>query len=482
MAFDIDFTMTVGGRAVETSGRHDVLNPANEQVIAQAPLCTKDQLDLAVAAARRAFPGWRDAGWDERRGQVAALGDVVLANLDPLTRMLTAEQGKPLGDAEAELRRAAEWLVGTAGLSLPDSINEDNGVRRSVTRHVPIGVVGAIAPWNFPVALAIWKIAPALMAGNSVVLKPSPFTPLTTLRLGGLLAAHLPEGVLNIVSGSDDLGAWMTAHPGIDKISFTGSTQTGRQVMAGAAPTLKRLTLELGGNDAAIVLPDVNVADVAPKLFWAGFRNAGQICIASKRLYVHEQVYSALAEALSAYAATVRVGNGAEPGTQIGPVQNAPQYRRVRDLVDEAAAQGFRFLSGGSQWEGPGYFQPVTLVDNPPEDSRIVREEQFGPILPLIRVGSVDEALARANRSEFGLGASVWSGDIDEAERLAGRLEAGTVWINEEPVTSPLAPFAGHKQSGVGVENGIPGLAAYTNTQTIVTRRAAGRPDGSTVT
>jgi len=317
----------------------------------------------------------------------------------------------------------------------------------------------------------MFKLAPALLAGNTVVLKPSPFTPLTTLKIGEILRDVLPPGVLNIVTGGDALGPWMTSHPGIDKVSFTGSTQTGRKVMESAASTLKRVTLELGGNDAAIVMPDVDVAAVAEQLFWAAFRNTGQICIATKRMYVHKDIYEPLKEALVAYAVTVKMGDGAEQGTQMGPIQNKLQYARVLDLIADAKAKGYKFLIGGETSTAPGYFVPVTIIDNPPEDSRIVQEEQFGPVLPLLKFDDLDEVIGRANASDYGLGGSVWSADEDKALEIASRLATGTVWINESQHLSPLAAFGGHKQSGVGVEGALEGLLEYTNTQTVFVKK-----------
>jgi aldehyde dehydrogenase (NAD+) len=242
--------------------------------------------------------------------------------------------------------------------------------------------------------------------------------------------------------------------------------------MASAADSLKRITLELGGNDAAIVMPDVDVEKVAEQLFWAAFRNTGQICIASKRMYVHKDVYEPLKKAIADYAATVKMGDGAEQGTQLGPIQNRQQYQRVLELIADAKANGYPFLIGGEASTAPGYFVPITILDNPPENARIVQEEQFGPVLPLLKVDSIEEALERANASEYGLGGSVWSSDIDAALAVGERLQTGTVWINETQHLSPLVSFAGHKQSGLGVENGIDGLLEYTNTQTIVVRKS----------
>jgi aldehyde dehydrogenase (NAD+) len=468
-----DYTMTIGGKAVAGETSFAVLNPANEQVIGQAPDCSPAQLDAAVAAARAAFPAWSATPIDQRRQALLGIAGVLAGNVEELKRLLTAEQGKPHADAMGDILGGAYWCQATSSLDLPVTVTEDTDERRGETRHVPIGVVGAIAPWNFPIILAMFKVAPALLAGNTVVLKPSPFTPLTTLRLGELLRGVLPDGVLNIVTGGDDLGPWMTSHPGIDKVSFTGSTQTGRKVMASAASTLKRVTLELGGNDAAIVMPDVDVAQVAEQLFWAAFRNTGQICIATKRMYVHKDIYEPLKDALVAYAATVKMGNGAEQGTQLGPIQNKLQYQRVLDLIEDAKSKGYKFLIGGEKSEAPGYFVPVTIIDNPPESSRIVQEEQFGPVLPLLKFDDLDEVIGKANATEYGLGGSVWSADEDRALEIAARLATGTVWINESQHLSPLAAFGGHKQSGVGVEGALEGLLEYTNAQTIFVKKKA---------
>jgi acyl-CoA reductase-like NAD-dependent aldehyde dehydrogenase len=329
-------------------------------------------------------------------------------------------------------------------------------------------------PWNFPVLLAIWKIGAALLTGNTMVLKPSPYTPLTALRLGELLRETLPPGVLNIVSGGDALGPRMSSHPGLDKISFTGSTATGRKVMESAAASLKRLTLELGGNDAAIVLDDANVAEIAEPLFWAAFTNSGQVCVATKRLYVHDAVYDELLAALGEIAARVNVGDGAQQGTKIGPVQNRAQFERVKGIIANSRASGHRFAAGGEVADGQGYFVPVTLVDNPPESSRVVQEEAFGPVLPVLRYSDLDEVIARANASEDGLGGSVWTSDPARGADVAVRLETGTVWINSAQGLLPFAAFAGHKQSGFGVENGVEGLMEFTVPQTIYVPTAKG--------
>lgn len=316
MEFNNNYHMLIGGELVAAEARLDVVNPANEQVIACVPDAGAAELDAAVAAARKAFPGWAATPIAERKAMLDALADSIFANVDGFKRLLTAEQGKPHHEAQGEIMGAGYWLKAYTALDLPETVNEDSDERLSITRHVPLGVVGAIAPWNFPMILAMFKVAPGLLAGNTMVLKPSPFTPLCTLKFAELAKEILPAGVLNVITGGDHLGPLMTAHPGFDKISFTGSTQTGRRVMASAAPTLKRVTLELGGNDAAIVMPDVDVEKIAEQLFWAAFTNNGQICIATKRMYIHKDIYEPLRDALVAYARTVKVGDGSEQGTQ----------------------------------------------------------------------------------------------------------------------------------------------------------------------
>jgi len=465
--FDCDYVMTIDGEQVSSSGTFAVLNPANEEIIARVPDCTREQLDATISAAARVFPLWKAAPISTRKEILHTISDRLEANADQFMSLMTREQGKPHADAKGEMLRSALWFREFAKKDLPVAIYEENG-RRFESRHVPLGVVAAITPWNFPVALAAWKIAPALLAGNTVVWKPSPFTPLCALKLGELLVDILPRGVLNVISGGDRLGPWLTEHPRVNKVAFTGSTATGRRVMQSAAMNLKRITLELGGNDPAIVLPDVDIPATAEKIFWVAFRNSAQFCIAAKRVYVHEQIYDTFSKALVDYARTVKVGNGAEAGTKLGPIQNRPQFERVNALIGEAKSTGLKFLLGGETRPGPGYFMPVTIIDNPPEESRVVTEEAFGPVLPLLKFKDVDEVIRRANNSDYGLSASVWSKDLDQARAIAERLECGTVWLNTVQILSPHAAFGGHKQSGIGVEHALEGLLEYTNIQTIV--------------
>ena len=462
----------IDGEMVTIGRTLDVINPATEEVIGQVPACGKKELDLAVAAARKAFKTWKATPVEERRAAIQAIAAAIKDNAEELYRLLTREQGKPHHQAQMEIYGAAGLAGAQAGLNLDEVINQDDATRLSRTRRVPVGVVGGIVPWNFPVMMAVQKIVPAILSGCTIVLKPSPFTPLTTLRIAELIKDLAPPGVVNIITGSDELGPLITEHPDIDKITFTGSTATGKKVMAGASKDLKRITLELGGNDASIVLPDADVAKVAEQLFWSSFTNAGQICVAAKRIYIHEDIYDEMSAAIADYARHVTVGNGAHQGTGVGPIQNKKQFDRVCELIEDAKDNGYKFLLGGDvDPSGTGYYVPITILDNPPEDARIVAEEQFGPVMPLMKFATTEEAIERANASEYGLAGAVWTSDPDKGVAVAEQLETGTVWVNEFLHISPLAPFGGHKQSGFGAEYGIEGLKEFTYPQVITVKR-----------
>jgi len=462
MDFTNDYTLTIDGAAVDTATRVDVINPATGKVFASAPSAGQAELDLAVAAATRALPAWKALGWEGRRDLLVKAAKAIEPQLDQFTALFVAEQGRPTALAKGEVQMGAWWLKSVARQDLPNEIVEDSDTRQVIVKHEPLGVVAAIVPWNFPFLLAMWKIAPALLAGNTMVLKPSPYTPLCSLKLAELWRDILPAGVYNVISGDDALGPLMTAHPGFAKISFTGSTATGKRVMEAASRDLKRITLELGGNDAAIVLPDVDVAEVAPKLFFGSFYNSAQVCIATKRLCIHDDIYDEMLGAFHRLAKEAVIGDGAQQGVQYGPVQNRAQYDRVRSLIEGARAEGLTLLQGADVPEGDGYFIPITLVDNPPENAAVVTEEAFGPILPLLRFSDIDDVVARANNCDYGLAGAVWSKDIDAAVAVADRMETGTVWINDNFQNGPHIPFAGAKQSGFGVENGAEGLREYT--------------------
>jgi acyl-CoA reductase-like NAD-dependent aldehyde dehydrogenase len=461
-----DLGMTIDGRAAKAESEFDVVNPATGKPFATCPDATRTQLDEAMAAAERAFPGWSTDEAARRRALVAC-ADALAAAASDIGRVLTREQGKPLPRAVEELMGASVWFRATAGLPLEPEILQDDDSLRIELHRKPLGVVGAITPWNFPVLLAVWKLAPALLAGNTVVLKPSPFTPLSSLAMGAALRESLPPGVLNVVTGGDELGRWITEHPAVRKISFTGSVATGKKIAAAAAPDLKRVTLELGGNDPAIVLGDVDPRQVAEKLFWGAFANSGQICVAIKRLYVEEQIYPAVVRELGEIARRVRVGDGLTDGVELGPVNNAPQLARVRELVDDAVAAGGRCVTGGSPTDGEGYFFEPTIVTDVSDGARLVDEEQFGPALPVMPFRDVEDAIDRANATHFGLGGSVWSSDTGRATELARRLQCGTGWVNQHLNLVPHAPFGGSKWSGIGYENGPWGLAAFTEYQVI---------------
>jgi acyl-CoA reductase-like NAD-dependent aldehyde dehydrogenase len=469
---DQRFTMTIDGVAVPGSEELAVTDPSTGDLFVRVPDCTRDELDRAVDAARRALPGWKATSYRSRQESLGRIAAVLEKHGDEIASLIVKEQGKPFPAAQGEIRSGLRWSRGIAALELPVRVAEDTPERRVEVHRVPIGVVGAIAPWNYPIVQACWKILPAILAGNTVVLKPSPYTPVATLRLGELLRDALPPGVLNVISGSDRLGPWMTEHPGIDKISFTGSTATGRLVMRSAAATLKRLTLELGGNDAAIVLADADIEKAVEGLTWGAMRNAGQICSATKRIYVHDSIYDRFSEAFARRVASVRFDRPDAGDAEVGPVQNETQFDRVHAILADSRSEGHVFLLGeAASGFDSGYLIRPVIIDNPPDDSRIVVEEQFGPVVPLLRFSEVGEVIDRTNATQYGLGVSIWSADLDRGRELGMAIECGTVWINETQYVSPDFPFGGHKQSGMGAENGIEGLLAYTETQTLVLRR-----------
>jgi acyl-CoA reductase-like NAD-dependent aldehyde dehydrogenase len=408
---------------------------------------------------------------DERRALILKIADRLEENIGELAQLLSEEQGKPIEGfaglgAMFELGGSLAWIRYTASLDLPVEVIQDNDEARIEVHRKPVGVVGSITPWNYPLLITCWHIIPGLLAGCTVVAKPSEYTPLTVLKAMHLISDLLPPGVVNIVTGKGELGAAISSHSDIDKIVFTGSTRTGKRIMEAAADNLKRLTLELGGNDAAIVLPDTNVAEAAGKIFATAMINNGQTCAALKRLYVHEDIYEEMCEALAGIAGSVKTGPASE-SPDFGPIQNKMQYDRVCELAESAKADGATFLTGGEPMPGPGYFFPVTIVKDIPESSRLVQEEPFGPILPVVSFSDVEDALEKANAVSVGLGGSVWSSDVAVAQKLASRLECGTAWVNNHAMIQPDAPFGGVKQSGVGVEFGRYGLVEYTNIQTL---------------
>ena len=463
------YTLTIGGKPVTTTKTFNVLNPADETVVAACPEGTTALVDEAVESARRAFPSWAALPDAERVAKLLAIADLVEKHHTELSELVTREQGKTQSGpgANLEVGGAVAWTRVTAGLSIPEETIQDDKSGKIVLRRKPVGVVASITPWNWPLMIAVWHIMPAIRVGCTVVLKPSPFTPLSTLRLVELMNQILPPGVINSVTGGVEVGNHLTNHSGIDKIVFTGSIATGKKVMGSAAQNLKRVTLELGGNDAGIVLPGTNIEPLLEKLFWGCFINAGQTCAALKRLYVHQDQHDEIVKKFSEYVAKIPVGNGLDPKNLIGPVSNKMQLDKVSAYVDDARARGATIVTGGVRPNAPGFFYPLTVISNAADDMRVVKEEQFGPVIPIVKYKTVDEAIKRANSLDVGLGGSVWGNDPEEAAQYASQLECGTAWVNQHGTLHPMAPFGGVKCSGIGVEFNVDGLKEYTTVQVV---------------
>ena len=456
-----DFRMLIDGELVEGATTFDVVNPATGTSFAHCPKADRAMIDRAVAAAKRAFPAWSATPIEERAALVDKLADALEARAGEFASLLTSEQGKPLDQAMFEMMGSIYTLRAFAAMRVEPKTLRDEGGNTVIEHRTPLGVVAAITPWNFPVILLINKLGPALVTGNTMVAKPAPTTPLTSLLLGEICRDILPAGVVNIVCDQNDLGEALTTHPDVDKVAFTGSTATGKKVMAAAAQGVKRVTLELGGNDAAIVLDDVNPRQVAQKVYGGAMANAGQICVAIKRAYVPEPMYDEFCDELARLAREAVVDDGAKQGTQVGPIQNKMQFDKVKALLDDAKERG-TVLAGGEPLDRPGYFIPPTIVRDLDDSAPLVREEQFGPVLPVLKYDDIDDVIARANDSEFGLGGTVWGKDLKRATDVAKRIDSGTVWVNQYLAIDANIPFRGSKQSGLGGELGEAGLHEYT--------------------
>jgi acyl-CoA reductase-like NAD-dependent aldehyde dehydrogenase len=465
-----EYRLLIGG-SLETSPQWlDVVNPATGRTFVRVPKATQAQLEQAVSAAKKAFTSWSKTPLKERRERLLRVAERIHENLDHIAVQLTCEQGKTLEAAKQEIQIAEAFCRHYAPMEFPVQVIEDSPTQRIEIHRKPLGVVAAITPWNFPFLIAVYKMAPAVLAGNTVIIKPAPTTPVTTLLLGHLICDLFPPGVVNTLVDDNDLGAQLTAHPDVAKISFTGSTATGKKVMSNAAPSLKRLTLELGGNDAAIVLEDADPKEIAPQIFNAAFFNSGQVCIAIKRLYVHERIYGQMCDELRTLTERAVVGDGMAPGTQFGPLQNRMQYLKVCRLIEETRDKGTIFATGKVP-NSSGYFVPITIVRDIEEGTRLVDEEQFGPVLPVIRYSDIGDVIARANASSYGLGGSVWSGNAQRAQEVALQLGSGTVWVNQHLAFGPHIPLPGAKESGIGVEFGREGLLEYTGMQVLNIRK-----------
>ena len=458
---------SISNRSADAS--FNVLNPSTGQIIGQTANMGNEELNIAVESAKSAFPHWSSLTDGELKEKCLAITKKIEDHSEELAKLITLEQGKPLNGLGSrwEVGAAVAWAGYTSNLSIPVKILQDNTDGKVELHRKPLGVIGSITPWNFPILIAIWHVIPALRTGNTVVIKPSPNTPLSTIRLIEIMQEVLPPGVINVVTGDDqefNLGAAMSAHPDIRKIVFTGSCATGIKVMKTAADSMKRLTLELGGNDAGIVLPDVDPNAIAEGLFWGAFINNGQTCAAMKRLYVHESVYDAVCESLVEFAKKIPVGDGMNESSILGPIQNKAQFDKVSRLISEAKQQG-KVLLGGEP--GKGLFYPPTIISDLRNGDSLVDEEQFGPVLPIVKYSNIDEAIRLANDSPNGLGGSIWSSNIETAKSIANQLECGSVWINKHGAIQPNAPFGGVKSSGIGVEFSDEGLMEYTDIQVI---------------
>ncbi|MFM2405690.1 MAG: hypothetical protein RL223_3570 [Pseudomonadota bacterium] len=456
-----------------------VVDPATDLEIARAPDSAAADVDLAVRSARRAF---EDSAWSlmrpaDREAVLYRLSTLIEAHADELSALETLQSGKLQGIARmvdvgagAEfVRYMAGWATKIEGQTMQPSIGFPPGVQyHSWTRREPVGVVAAIVPWNFPLAIALWKVAPALAAGCTVVLKPSPETPLTALRLAELaLEAGLPPGALNVVCGGAEAGAALTTHPGVAKISFTGSTATGQHIARSAADALTRLTLELGGKSPLIVLADADVDKAAQGAAMGIFFNQGQVCTAGSRLLIHRSRFDAVVERLAHAAEGMKLGSGFDPSVQLGPLVSQRQMARVLACIDSARQEGATVLTGGRRHGSTGCFvQPTVLVDVN-AGMRAVREEIFGPVVCAQPFDTVDEAVRLANDSPYGLAASIWSDDLSAVHRLIPRLEAGTVWVNCHNMLDNNLPLGGVKRSGVGKDLGRAAVESCTELKSV---------------
>ncbi len=478
-----DALMLIDGAWVAaSSGRtFDVFDPATENLLARVAAADATDVDRAVRAAQRAFEGeWASFTPMARERLLHRLADLVEANAEELAQLETLNNGKPLTQARTRdlpatvnrLRYMAGWASKLEGRTLRPSLQVPDAEFLAYTVREPVGVVGQIVPWNFPLMMAVGKLAPALAAGCTCVLKPAEQTPLTALRLGELIVeAGFPKGVVNIVTGlGETAGAALVAHPLIKKIAFTGSTAVGKLIGQRAMTDLKRVSLELGGKSPVIIGPDADLDAAIRGAAQAIFYNQGQVCIAGSRLYVAAPIYQRVLDGVADIARSMRLGPGLDPNTQLGPLVSKEQMQRVLGYIEKGRSDGGRVLAGGSRLESQGYFVQPTVFADLPANSACMREEIFGPVLAASAYRSVDDIAAIANDTPFGLAASIWTRDISFAHRLAKRIQAGTVWINCHGLLDPTMPFGGYKQSGIGRENGADGVELYTERKTVLVK------------
>jgi len=469
----------IDGKSVPAigGGAFDTINPSTGRRLAQVARGESADIDIAVAAARRALEGpWGRFKPFDRQQVMLRLADIVERNYDELALLDTLDMGGPISRTILGRRRAVALLRFYAGLATSvhgDTIaNSAPGDVFSYTLKEPVGVVGAINPWNGPIGLAIWKICPVLASGCTIVLKPAEQAPLSPLRLAEMcMEAGIPPGVVNVVTGLGDAGAALAAHPGVDKIAFTGSTEIGQKIVRASAGNLKRMSMELGGKSPNIIFADADLDAAVPGAAMAVFQNSGQICSAGTRMFVQRGVYDEFVEKVAAYAKALRVGDPLEPDTQLGPVVSSERLERVTNYLDIGKAQGARTAAGGARLTGgalgAGYFVPPTVFADVKDDMRIAREEIFGPVLSALPFDDIDDAITRANDSVYGLAAGVWSKNVDTVHRVARALRTGTVWANCYQVMDPAVPFGGYKMSGFGRESGVEHMQEYLQTKAV---------------
>lgn len=463
------FTNFVNGEARGSKESYYGVNPSTEERLWDVPVATQEDVHDAVNAAQLAFPSWSKTSFEDRCSLLKDFAASIRKYEKDFVDLIKKETGKPHDLAIREVQSSCENLTGPTTFTLPEERIEDD-TKTAVTRWVPVGVSAAICPWNFPLVLLASKVAPAMLAGCCMIVKPSPYTPYSALKF--VEAAHriFPPGVLQVLGGDDRLGPSLVSHPGIQKISFTGSIATGKKIMESAAKTLKRVTLELGGNDAAIVCPDVDIPKVAPMVCMSAFKNTGQICVASKRIYIHEEIYQPFLKAMAEFAKKLKVGDPFDADIDLGPIQNGMQFDKVQEFFDDCEANGYDFVTGGRECTphiGKGYFITPTIVANAPNDSKLVGEEPFGPIIPAQPWKDEADVVRRTNDTKTGLGATVWGKDLERTERIARQLEVGSIFINSVLRPDWRVYFSGHKESGIGGERGLQGILAYCNAQAI---------------
>ena len=457
----------IQGKATQFS----IINPANEQVITQISSASLDQVDAAVASAEDAFQQWKQVDDQMINTLFLKIAEDIRLEANAIARLITLEQGKPFALAQTEVATSLYWIEYLVGLTIPTEIIEEHDGKIIQIFNRPLGVIASITPWNWPFMIAVWHIFPALKAKNCVVNKPSEYTPLSTIKLVEIINRHLPAGVCNLVLGKGDVGQALSEHPHIEKVIFTGSTAVGKNILHSTVDTLKSVVLELGGNDVGIVLDDVDIQQVADGIFASSFLNAGQTCASLKRLYVHENIYDLLIEQLIKLCHQQTIGDGLNRETTFGPVQNKYQYIKVKAIIDDALAHGGTIVTSPVALPKQGYFIAPTLMTNVDEGILLVDEEQFGPVLPILKFNNIDEVLEQTNKSNFGLAGSVWTKDLVKAQAIAARIQTGTVWINSHSDLSPAAVFGGWKHSGQGYSFGLDGLLLFTQKQAIHLRK-----------